>query len=507
MCYSMCSLLTPGKSQPSNPQNVIVYLPSGPLFEPPRKEAKAITKNDQHDPVTQLTPQQTLASATSSTVVTVKYRLGKERADGKQKTYKYPIPVHDALTGLDWITENLNPFQMCVYGSHIGGSLAAMLALTEPRSFTAVAADKPVCDWVGLDDYCMTKADYESHINTSQASSNSPSLPDPETATSTIDPDALNAQRRGRRKGQLKPAPPDLVPLLEARRKLFSRPHNYYDTFASPILFLRSTGKYCPLTFPTYMTGPEYPIPVLRREPRTEADQLYLRQWLRPDGDIDMLPEETEPANSLIKPARRRKALSRWPPHTLNYSPGPRKPQDFQQTTLPKMRVYVRSNVSESSSKSVSPEDGDGTLKADGPGVSEMFDALTLQNQHDHGADEYDVDDLPGESGSKSSRLALGKVGKIRRETVLANQGAELVSLMHIACFWGHAKGFGEERVKLIQFPYHAPRSGSGDGGSGDQRDVSAAVENGDVEDDLIAEKDAAKWFSDIFRADANTVN
>lgn len=156
------SVIQPSSPNPSSPPNVILYLPPGPLFQGPKisrdnedgNQADGSSLNIRSDDDGALTPQQVLASITSSTVVTVNYRLGNPKEADTQSFYKYPFPIHDTLAGFDWIQQNFQPAQLGIFGTHIGGSLALMLALTEAQSIRAVAALEPICDWVGLDEYC-----------------------------------------------------------------------------------------------------------------------------------------------------------------------------------------------------------------------------------------------------------------------------------------------------------------------------------------------------------------
>ncbi|KAI6848501.1 uridine permease-like protein Fui1 [Hortaea werneckii] len=144
-----------------------------------------------------------------TTVVQLNYRLGGE--------HLYPQHIHDTLAGYDWIKTHLLPKRgilragraehigrIAVSGEHIGGGLAAMLAVTECRigeaGVVAAALNNPIVDWVGLDD------GKESH-----------------------------------------PASEEMEDLLlTARDKLFKRPGHYFDSFASPVLFFRSPGKEVP---------------------------------------------------------------------------------------------------------------------------------------------------------------------------------------------------------------------------------------------------------------------
>jgi hypothetical protein len=158
--------------------------------------------------------------------------------------YQYPTPVHDTIAGLDWIQENLRPAK-CVFGLHIGGSLALMLALTKVQKVMAVAAASPICDWPGLDECCIR-------------------IPE------VID----GPKKNSKKKASKAVAMPDLVPLLEARKQLFSSFERYFDAFASLILFLRSAGRDVPKAFPQYLTGPEYPTSVLQ-ETRAASSERH----------------------------------------------------------------------------------------------------------------------------------------------------------------------------------------------------------------------------------------
>ncbi|KAJ5347301.1 uncharacterized protein N7506_000554 [Penicillium brevicompactum] len=406
----------------SEKPNVILYLPPGPLF---RGSDLRITQHDVSlmpyadgraiGELGSLTstgesPQHLLASTASAIVVTVNYRLGEMRkrsqshrkidpgsqesddvsdqvtnsSSSEPHSYKYPTPVHDTLAGFDWIQTNLQPAQLAVFGTHIGGSLALMLALTEARCIKSVGALDPVCDWPSLDEYCVRE---NANINTNA-----------DTAEST---ETIPKPKRQRRKA----APRDLVPLLEARSRFFATPERCFDSFASPILFLRSAGRDVPRAFPQYLTGPEYPVPVLQYTPtttETASDGLIWDQDEYPDADGEEVDELAATAT------RRRKALSRWPPYGLDYGlsgdtwSGPDEGIGRLELTLPWVRVFASGygNVS-----AVERE----------PSVKPVTRAK--------------------ESGTGS--------------TVLARQADEMVSAMRRACFWGREKGFAERKVNL----------------------------------------------------------
>ncbi|KAJ5513421.1 Alpha/beta hydrolase fold-3 [Penicillium fimorum] len=414
---------------PEDP-NVILYLPPGPLLQGNGTSTSRKYENSevghQRTADTNIlapaagSPQHVLASTTSALVVTVNYRLGEiptpispssDKSSIPQEpikapdqtlepsnpvtSYKYPTPVHDTLAGFDWIRNNLRPSQLAIFGTHVGGSLALMLALTEAQSIQAVAAVEPICDWPGLDEYCTRES--ATTIPKNAASSNT-------TSSSTTS----KHKRQPRKKT---PAPPDLLPLLEARSKFFSMPERYFDSFASPILFLRSAGRDVPRTFPQYLTGPEYPVPVLKETRSTAAGQYAAAEgsiWDRdvyPDMDVDNVGDISGTVT------RRRKALSRWPPYGLDYGlsgdtwSGPGDGIGRLEMALPWVRVLLRE---------------DGVALTSGSLSSAI------------------------ETKKKSREGALGS-------TVLARQADEMVSAMRRACFWGREKGVGERRVTLAR--------------------------------------------------------
>lgn len=227
--------------------------------------------------------------------------------------------------------------------------------------------------------------------------------------------------------------PPDLVPLLEARERFFHSPERYFDAFASPALFLRAAGRNVPFAFPKCRSGvPGFSVPVLEfpEIPAPLRDSLGILMQLEElrkeqneqddrrggngsgtgkTGDDD----DGDDAGNLV---RHRKRLSRWPPHGLDYGrsdPGGSAPVPV---TLPWVRLYARSNR--------------------------------------------------GSHHRQSSGSSRGG------ETVLAQQAAEMVSVMRKACFWGRERGFAQDRVQMVSV-----ESGSGD----------------------AVERDVGGWFRDVF--------
>lgn len=350
------SLESPKQAYP----NVTVYLPPGPVFQQQNTPTSTDVKNSvSHNDTDPFRAQHDLAISTSSTVVTIHYRLGTieppeeqlldaeppendgsstaksdvakpdENEEPRLVHYEYQNAVHDTLTAFDWIQKTFQSSQLDVLGSHVGGSLALMLALTESQSIHAVAAVEPICDWTGLDEWCMVP-DYL------------PAETDPqvEAIKEHISNLRLSEDGRGAIKGKTKSqsvAPPELVPLLEARKSLFVKPEQYFDPFASPILFVRTPGRAIPAKFPLYLTGPDHPIPVLREKIvldvmslglvededvlrgetlEEEIDDEHFNNYY--DESIYIVADQNGRRYNLEIPIYR-KALLRWPPKNLDY--------------------------------------------------------------------------------------------------------------------------------------------------------------------------------------------
>ncbi|KAK2871846.1 hypothetical protein FQN49_002771 [Arthroderma sp. PD_2] len=518
------SVLSPIEKPASSHSNVIIYLPPGPLFERSqyRRKHGSSTSNGAgaaKPAPSSLLPSENLAITTLSTTVTIKYRLGRVRVDGKQKSYKYPTPIHDTLAGLDWAVNEFQPDNVFVFGRHVGGSLAIMLALTESRGLKAVAAEDPVCDWVGLDDYCIT--DIDTNASNRTANSHTEELEvDHGTSIDTQDGDTVaSTRKRGRKKKEPPPTPPDLVPLLEARRRFFPTPEKYFDAFSSPTLFLRTSGKYIPLTFPSYFTGSRFPTPVLKQQPKTEADALYMTDLLSSTPAASSPPTSTDdsatgednepPLTSLIKPVRRRKVLSRWPPSGLDYGLEAYEAKNRwakrEETVLPNVRIFVHDRDAEA----VEQKEDQGTAASsaeekDKEDLNAQMEAINLDECHTgfEGATQSSQSYRKPRSSSRF-RGSLRNIGKISGETVLARQGKEMVSLMHNACFWGREKGSAERCVKLVplSIPEECQVLDPIENVAGQGTDTVLDADSSPMEPDPV-EVQAGQYFLDLLHKD-----
>lgn len=436
---------------------MILYLPRGPVFyEHDGKGGENTLKGGDSADL----PQRVLCSTTTSTVVTLNYRLADMPSSSShaaeqappQQFYKYPTPVHDTLAGLDWVLQELEPAQLCVFGTHVGGSLALMLALTEARHIQAIAAYEPICDWTELDEYCTIAPEDIEKVLTPSAVKGRRTEKEIELLQAQV---KKKKSTRRRKKG---PAPADLVPLLDARERFFDTPEKYFDAFASPMIFLRSPGKDVPRTFPKYWTGPEYAVPELKIPDLREEDLIDLWEMYMPDElpDEGTAPSTAPPsAEDEDRPLRRRKALSRWPPYGLdegvsapsweNY--GIRRPE----VTLPWVRLFARS-----------PE-----------GSVEAGSDSSRGSGHE---------DTPRRHRSNSND-----------RTVLSRQAEEMVSVMRRACFWGRERGNGERRVELSWMKMSS-------GNEPEQEQESELKSPGFGQ---TVEKEAGYWFREIMEGDS----
>ncbi|KAI9877695.1 MAG: hypothetical protein M1830_003102 [Pleopsidium flavum] len=213
----------------ANPNpNIILYLPKGPV----PSDANLMPEDDLLS---------SLCISSGSTIVHVHYRLSAD------VQHQFPKPIHDVLAGYDWVLKHLahgavsnsgsppseRAKNIGVYGELVGGGLAAMLALTESHigrpGIKAAAVDNPILDWtfpdtVSNQDIEREEAEYDSsnvigkkkHISKAKVS---------DSWTAFGKRSSIDANH-----------------LLSLRKSCFSNPEQYFDPFASPLLFFRTPG-------------------------------------------------------------------------------------------------------------------------------------------------------------------------------------------------------------------------------------------------------------------------
>lgn len=192
----------------------------------------------------------------------INYRLSQE--------YPFPTPVHDVLTGYDWILKNLVPtfsastspygrvsvpfVRLGVCGELIGGTLATMLALTECKlgssRIVAAAVNNPILDWAFPEELSGPEKEINLELE------DKPLFESGRDLVSWWNQEGLregesNPKRRRHATASI-PSPSwnvnaenNLLPistLLRARKVFFRKPEDYFDRFASPICFFRSPG-------------------------------------------------------------------------------------------------------------------------------------------------------------------------------------------------------------------------------------------------------------------------
>lgn len=187
----------------------MIYLPSKlQLLEPGTPNSE-----DNHEICNVLAEHNPTAS-----LVTINYRLAP-----RPSPHIFPIPIHDTTLAFDHILSTIDPDpgrpkpKICLYGTHIGGALATMLALTQPNEIHALAISQPLVDWVGLEEYTVKPGlSTTSSVSPRGRKSTCPTAEDEEAAAKS---------------------------LIALRTSLFRTPSAFFDPFASPLLFLRAPGR------------------------------------------------------------------------------------------------------------------------------------------------------------------------------------------------------------------------------------------------------------------------
>ncbi|KAF2760191.1 alpha/beta-hydrolase [Pseudovirgaria hyperparasitica] len=229
----------------ASPPLTIIYLPSG---------LKADPLNDDH-------AASALSESAEATVIRINYRSGP--------AHPFPTPIHDVLTGYDWVLENLvspdpqymrKPAKLGVCGELFGGTLATALALTECRlgghRIGAAVLDSPIVDWL-----FPNPSDQDVDPQLEDLESQSQEGDDVRESERALDAEIVEFTKTGRRKKPKKPKPlppPDsfianasypALPsseLLSLRTSIFPHASSLFDRFASPALFFRSPSAILP---------------------------------------------------------------------------------------------------------------------------------------------------------------------------------------------------------------------------------------------------------------------
>ncbi|OAP61371.1 hypothetical protein AYL99_03574 [Fonsecaea erecta] len=360
------------------PRDLLVHFPPGPSI-------------GTHDtPSSEDLAQLQHSFPPSTSLVSISYRLGNsiDPAVPPKESTCFPVPVHDVSTAFDYLTSPTSPFnvgfegppKICLLGRNIGGALATMLALTKPNEIHALAVIEPMVDWTGLDDVVE-------QLRVVDTSSPSQKRQKQKVASRYgVDTQSVIAAAEQ---------------LIRLRSRLFETPSAYFDPFASPMLFLRASGKDTPLSTTVASQSIDHTA-LDQLDSDGDYDSLgsvdggsrqrrYSTQTGSPDSphDTGQPPSDENGSNPISTPTsrpRRRKVLRRWPTVGLPES-----------VTLPYVRIFLES-----------------------PTHHDIF--------------------LPS---SEAQDLTRGHAALMR------GQGLEMAELMRRACFLGREKSFAEERVHV----------------------------------------------------------
>ncbi|KAH6887560.1 hypothetical protein B0T10DRAFT_72979 [Thelonectria olida] len=147
--------------------------------------------------------------------------------DSDAVTSQWPTPIHDTSFAYSWLVENLAPEgqqrrDIYVYGSHLGGSLATSLSLTEAHPHMRIAV-RGVISYNGVYNWTMFLPDHQT---------NRPSK---------------RAKNPGPRRRQVEGS--HFYRLQELLPYLFRSPVDMFDPFVSPSLFFHNPGLLVPESY------------------------------------------------------------------------------------------------------------------------------------------------------------------------------------------------------------------------------------------------------------------
>ncbi|KXJ86321.1 hypothetical protein Micbo1qcDRAFT_237042 [Microdochium bolleyi] len=143
---------------------------------------------------------------------------------------RWPAPIHDTLIAYSWLIKHLEPpaymrRSVYVYGSYLGASLAASLALTENHPHHRMAVRGCVA-FNGVYNWTMFLPNHPMH---QQAATGT---------TGNVLEQFLTP-----------PEDPELQELGDNIEALFTKPEKVFDHFASPCLFFHTPGLLVPPSF------------------------------------------------------------------------------------------------------------------------------------------------------------------------------------------------------------------------------------------------------------------
>ncbi|KAK8879423.1 bovine leukaemia virus receptor (BLVR) domain-containing protein [Apiospora arundinis] len=192
----------------------------------------------------------------------------------------WPMPIHDVLRGYNWILDNLMSLtssrrDVYVFGSYLGASLAASLALTETYPHKR-AAVRGFAAYNGIYDWTMFLPDHPIHKV-------------PENKSVNILEEIL---------GQ--PTDPCFQEMKYQSETLFRSPDGLFDPFASPCLFFHTPGLFVPKDFHSSALTASYPSEDYG-ETRDDIDVLLAALMVAPEQVPRRSPLVFPPRKSVLK--------------------------------------------------------------------------------------------------------------------------------------------------------------------------------------------------------------
>lgn len=370
--------------------NYLISFPPGPF---PR----------QHSPSWPSAKASDLAkSLPSTTVIDVQYRSAP-RDFSTEIDHRFPTPIHDTYAAFDYINETVeeqniasknDTARIAIYGSHIGGALALSLALTNPNQIHGICIENPMVDWPILEEIANL---------------------------------SLSKRKRAdkpKKDAQLEAA----KALIALRSSLFRTPSGYFDSFASPVLFLRAPGRDTPLTNSA--------------APASGADGFFQGSPIRygdEDDEVGLVEYEDQ-------------------------AYGPYDDEWHAAETTKERNQYYRIDDKESIAKDQAQavqaaeeivganREGDAAVKDQQlahPRRRKVLQRWPPNNAHSEDALLPLVSILSGSGAIHDDGLVEDAVDV---SPVTMMQAAEITELLRRACFWGRERSFAEERVTLTTF-------------------------------------------------------
>ncbi|KAG8667632.1 hypothetical protein FPOAC2_12807 [Fusarium poae] len=192
-----------------------------------------------------------------------RFLQGKPLATINYRWNVWPTPIHDTSFAYKWLVENLAPEgikrrDIYVYGSHLGASLAASLALTESHSHEPFAV-RGLVSYNGIYNWTMFFPDHP-----------------------------VNSIGQGDRNPKAYYKPPRGAYIHHLQRilpKLFNSTADTFDVFASPSLFFHNPGINVPMSFHL-----------------TEAESLAIEIMTNPEGEVDPLTTAPHKSRMIFPP-------------------------------------------------------------------------------------------------------------------------------------------------------------------------------------------------------------